>query len=198
MYRSLTELEELTRELSQAVSRGDNVSIRMFLSMRRDSLNQMARYQAACAAYTGLPAQDARLLRALAEDASPPACAGGEALVCQAARNRALLSRIMEATGGSASIWPAATPSTPSVPDCRPAQSKPPCRVSAGGVERASRVRPGGKPPQRRAVGAAGRQLVQNQLGSQPARLRSRLLGSATSTFPSNVAPRARGSGRRP
>ena len=39
MYRSLTELEELTRELSQAVSRGDNVSIRMFLSMRRATLS---------------------------------------------------------------------------------------------------------------------------------------------------------------
>ena len=98
MYRSLTELEELTRELSQAVSRGDKVSIRMFLSMRRDSLNQIARYQAALRRlYIALPGQDARLLRALVEDASPPACAGGEELVCQAARNRALLSRIMEA-----------------------------------------------------------------------------------------------------
>ena len=98
MYRSLTELEDLTRELSQAVSRGDKVSIRMFLSMRRDSLNQIARYQAALRRlYIALPGQDARLLRALVEDASPPACAGGEELGCQAARNRALLSRIMEA-----------------------------------------------------------------------------------------------------
>lgn len=97
MYRSLTELEELTRELSQAVSRGDKVSIRMFLSMRRDSLNQMARYQAVLRRqYAGLPAQDARLLRALAEDASPPACDGSEELVRQAERNRALLSRIVE------------------------------------------------------------------------------------------------------
>lgn len=98
MYRSLTELEELTRELSQAVSRGDNVSVRMFLSMRRDSLNQMARYQAALRRlYAALPAQDARLLRALAEDASPPPCAGSQELVRQAERNRALLSRIVEA-----------------------------------------------------------------------------------------------------
>lgn len=98
MYRALTELEELTQELAQAVSRGDKVSIQMFLSMRRDSLNQMARHQASLRRqYTSLPAADARLLRALLEDASPPACAGSEELVRQAARNRAVLERIVRA-----------------------------------------------------------------------------------------------------
>ena len=98
MYRALTELEELTQELAQAVSRGDKVSVQMFLSMRRDSLNQMARHQASLRRqYTRLPAADARLLRALLEDASPPACAGSEELVRQAARNRAVLERIVRA-----------------------------------------------------------------------------------------------------
>ena len=96
MYRALTELEELTQELAQAVSRGDKVSIRMFLSMRRDSLNQMAQHQAFLRRqYADLPAADARLLRALLEDVSPPACAGSEELVRQAARNRAILERIV-------------------------------------------------------------------------------------------------------
>ena len=96
MYRVLSELEELTQELSQAVNRGDKVSIQMFLSMRRDPLNQMARHQAALRRqYAGLPGKDARLLRALLEDPSPPACAGSEELVRQAARNRSILERIV-------------------------------------------------------------------------------------------------------
>ena len=96
MYRALSDLEELTQELAQAVSRGDKVSIQMFLSMRRDPLNQIARHQAALRRqYATLPGEDARLLRALLEDPSPPACAGGEELVRQAARNRAILERIV-------------------------------------------------------------------------------------------------------
>ena len=71
MYRVLSELEELTQELSQAVNRGDKVSIQMFLSMRRDPLNQMARHQAALRRQNaGLPGKDARLLRALLEEPS--------------------------------------------------------------------------------------------------------------------------------
>ncbi len=96
MYRVLSELEELTQELSQAVNRGDKVSIQMFLSMRRDPLNQMARHQAALRRqYAGLSGKDARLLRALLEDPSPPPCAGSEELVRQAARNRSILERIV-------------------------------------------------------------------------------------------------------
>ena len=96
IYRALTELEELTQELEQAVSRGDKVSVQMFLSMRRDSLNQMARHQASLhRQYTTLPAADARMLRSLLEDPSPPACTGSEDLVRQAERNRTILQRIV-------------------------------------------------------------------------------------------------------
>lgn len=98
MYRALTELEELTQELDQAVSRGDKVSVQMFLSMRRDPLNRMAQHQAALRRqYTDLSAEDARLLRALLEDTSPPACTGSEELVRQAGRNRTILQRIVRA-----------------------------------------------------------------------------------------------------
>lgn len=97
IYRALSELEELTQELSQAVSRGDKVSIQMFLSMRRGPLNQMSQCQAILRRqYTQLPEEDARLLRALLEAPSPPACAGSEELVRQAARNRAILERIVK------------------------------------------------------------------------------------------------------
>lgn len=92
MYRALSELEELTQELAQAADRGDKVSVQMSLAMRRDPLEQVARHQAALRRqYTALAPADARLLRALLEDPSPPAVSGAEALVRQAARNRALL-----------------------------------------------------------------------------------------------------------
>ena len=96
MYRALTELEELTQELAEAVTRGDKVSIQMFLSMRRDPLNQMAQHQASLRRqYAALPGEDARLLRTLVESSSPPACDGSEELVRQAARNRTILERIV-------------------------------------------------------------------------------------------------------
>ena len=97
MYRALSELEELTQELAQAADRGDKVSVQMSLAMRRDPLEQVARHQAALRRqYTALAPADARL-RALLEDPSPPAVSGAEALVRQAARNRALLARIVAA-----------------------------------------------------------------------------------------------------
>lgn len=113
MYRSLTDLEELTQELSQAVDRGDRVSIQMFLSMRQEPLDQLLKQQAALRRQrAGLPPEDARLLQALLEDAEPPACAGSEELVRQTARNRALLGRIIQADrrisqrlGGSSSFY---------------------------------------------------------------------------------------------
>ena len=98
MYRALSELEELTQELAQAADRGDKVSVQMFLAMRRDPLEQMARHQAALRRqYTALPPPDAQLLRALLEDPAPPAVSGAETLVRQATRNRTLLTRIIAA-----------------------------------------------------------------------------------------------------
>lgn len=99
MYRALSELEELTQELAQAADRGDKVSVQMSLAMRRDPLEQVARHQAALRRqYTALAPADARLLRALLEDPSPPAVSGAEALVRQAARKPwRFLARIVAA-----------------------------------------------------------------------------------------------------
>lgn len=113
MYRSLTDLEELTQELSQAVDRGDRVSIQMFLSMRQEPLDQLLKQQAALRRQrAGLSPEDGRLLRALLEDTEPPACSGSEELVRQATRNRTLLERIIQTDrrisqrlGGSASFY---------------------------------------------------------------------------------------------
>lgn len=98
MYLALTELEELTQELSQAVNRGDNVSVHMFMAMRQEPLDQLMKYKASlnrlCA---GLPEADAQLLHQILEQPSPPTCAGGEALAQQVSRNRALWERVVRA-----------------------------------------------------------------------------------------------------
>ena len=41
MYTSLTEIAELTDQLSDAVSRQDQVSVRLFLSMRQEEIDRM-------------------------------------------------------------------------------------------------------------------------------------------------------------
>lgn len=98
MYRALTELEELTQELAQAVDRRDQVTIRMFLSLRREQLNILNRQKTIlrrqCAQ---LSPEDGELLRRLLWEKEPPACDGSQELVEQAARNRSLLERLIQA-----------------------------------------------------------------------------------------------------
>ena len=45
-YTALTEVMELTEELSQAFQRQDQVSVQMFLRMRQEPVNQLREYQA--------------------------------------------------------------------------------------------------------------------------------------------------------
>lgn len=98
MYRALTDLEELTGELAQAATRGDRVSLRMYLSLRQEPLEQLSQYKAAldrqCAS---LSEPDGRMLRDLLNQPSPPACPGSEELVRQVARTRALWERVVRA-----------------------------------------------------------------------------------------------------
>ena len=47
MYTCLTEIAELTDQLSDAVNRQDQVSVRMFLSMRQEEIDRMMGYRAA-------------------------------------------------------------------------------------------------------------------------------------------------------
>lgn len=97
IYASLTEISELTGELSQAVSRSDQVSVRLFLSMRREEIERLLGFQALlrrqCAQ---LPSEEGALLRRLLFGNSPPATvpAGGEVLLQLIEKNRALLDRI--------------------------------------------------------------------------------------------------------
>ena len=115
MYTSLNEVIELTDELSQAVSRQDQVSVRMFLSMRLEEIQRLTSYQAMlnrqCAQ---LSPEDAKLLTQLnsglfSGQAPTPAA---QALLKQAQRNRTVLERVRQADqavssrlGGSHSIY---------------------------------------------------------------------------------------------
>ena len=46
IYTALTELLELTNELSEAIQRQDQVSVQLFLSMRQEPLEQLRVYDA--------------------------------------------------------------------------------------------------------------------------------------------------------
>lgn len=113
MYRALSEVEELTDELAQAVDRQDQVSVRMFLALRQEPIDCLTGYKAQlrrqCA---GLPAEDGALLRRLLEEKEPPQCTGAEELLRQVNRNRVLLERIVRADqrissrlGGTSSFY---------------------------------------------------------------------------------------------
>ena len=98
MYLALCEVEELTMELAQAVDRRDQVSVRMFLSLRQEQVDRLQEQKALlnkqCAQ---LPDQDGTLLNQLLNAKEPPPCAGAEELLRQVQRNRLLLERILRA-----------------------------------------------------------------------------------------------------
>ncbi|WP_294548062.1 hypothetical protein [uncultured Pseudoflavonifractor sp.] len=100
IYASLTEISELTDQLSQALSRQDQVSVRLFLSMRREELDHLLAHRAAlnlqCAQ---LPGDDSAALQQLlsGNDGSVPDSPGKAALLRQVKMNRSLLERICQA-----------------------------------------------------------------------------------------------------
>lgn len=100
MYISLTEVAELTDELSQAVSRQDQVAVRMFLSMRQEEIQRLTSYQAMLRRQcVQLPGEDGALLRQMLSgqfSGTPPSPAGEE-LLRQVQRNRVLLDRVQRA-----------------------------------------------------------------------------------------------------
>lgn len=98
-YTTLTEVMELTGELSDAFQRQDQVSVQLFLSMRQEPINQLRELQAIqrkrCAA---LPDEEGEalweLLKGRADGTVPPQL---QALERLAAQNQKLLERIQQA-----------------------------------------------------------------------------------------------------
>ena len=113
MYLALSEVEELTAELTQAVERRDQVSVRMFLSLRQEQIDRLTAQKALLRRQCDqLPPQEASLLQALLTEKDPPPCPGTEELLRQVQRNRTLLERVLRADrqvsrklGGNASFY---------------------------------------------------------------------------------------------
>ena len=97
MYRALSEVQDITRELLDAVDRQDQVSVRLFLSMRQEQINQLRdQKELLKKQYGGLPKEEGDLLRQILSG-KKPAGVEGEALSLQVERNRALLERTLQA-----------------------------------------------------------------------------------------------------
>ena len=98
-YTTLTEVMELTKELSDAFQRQDQVSVRLFLSMRQEPINQLREYRAIqrkrCAA---LPDEEGEVLwKVLTGQGSGDGSEQLQALEKLVGQNRNLLDRVQEA-----------------------------------------------------------------------------------------------------
>ena len=97
MYLRLGEVQELTGEMADAMSRQDRVSVQMFLSMRQEQINELREIKdllrKQCRA---LPPEDGERLRSVLSGTRRET-GEGEALSTQVDRTRALLERVLQA-----------------------------------------------------------------------------------------------------
>ena len=98
-YTTLTEVMELTKELGDAFQRQDQVSVRLFLSMRQEPINQLREYRAIqrkrCAA---LPDEEGEVLwKVLTGQGSGDGSEQLQVLEKLIGQNRNLLERVLEA-----------------------------------------------------------------------------------------------------
>ena len=97
MYLCLSEVQELTGELTDAVNRQDQVSSQMFLSMRQEQINELREIKELLRKQCRtLPAEDGERLRGVLSGAKQET-GEGEALSAQVERTRALLERVLQA-----------------------------------------------------------------------------------------------------
>lgn len=97
-YTALTEVMELTEELSQALQRQDQVSVQMFLRMRQEPVNQLREYQALERKQQAeLPEEDAQILKELLSGDGVGQTPQAQSLVRLAGQNRDLLERVLRA-----------------------------------------------------------------------------------------------------
>ena len=72
MYRALSEVQDITRELLDAVDRQDQVSVRLFLSMRQEQINQLRDQKELLKKQCGgLPKEEGDLLRQILSGKKP-------------------------------------------------------------------------------------------------------------------------------
>mgnify|MGYP001047500664 CR=1 FL=1 len=96
IYVKLSEFEDLTRQLGEALDRRDEVSVQMLLNMRGEPAQQLWESGQQMQQYIlALPEDDAIRAKALAEGA--PQQAPEEAMLCaQVAQNQRLIARCQE------------------------------------------------------------------------------------------------------
>ena len=95
---SLSEVGGLAPELAQAIDRQDQVSVRLFLSLRQEQINRLTEQKALLQHLCGqLPAESAALLQGILSGTPPSSCPEAEELSRQVERNRILLERVLRA-----------------------------------------------------------------------------------------------------
>ena len=98
IYAALSEVLELTGELSASIQRGDSVSVQLFLQLRQEPINQLREYQTNLAQQCRiLPAEDQKELEGLLSGQAPAASPAAQPLQEQLQRNRALWTRVVQA-----------------------------------------------------------------------------------------------------
>lgn len=92
----LTEVDDLTVQLAEALGRGDQVSVKMLLTMRQDPIQQADELERTARSYLlSQPEEDAVRLKELL-DGAPAETEAEEPLVRQTAKNRQTLKKIQE------------------------------------------------------------------------------------------------------
>ena len=98
IYAALSEVLELTGELSASIQRGDSVSVQLFLQLRQEPINQLREYQTNLAQQCRiLPAEDRKELEGLLSGQAPAASTAAHPLQEQLQRNRAIWTRVVQA-----------------------------------------------------------------------------------------------------
>ena len=96
-FEALSEVMELTEELSEAIQRQDQVSIRMFLGMRQEPINQLREYQnMRRQIQRKLSEEDGRVLRALLSSEAEGTTPMTKSLRKAVDQNRHLLDRVLK------------------------------------------------------------------------------------------------------
>ena len=96
-YMALSEVRDLTQELTQAVERQDQVSVQLFLRLRLEQLNQLQEYRDLLAKQCrDLPKEAGETLRGILEARECP-IPDGQTLFQLAKQYRQLLKRTIQA-----------------------------------------------------------------------------------------------------
>lgn len=95
MYRQLTEVQDISRQLAEALNRDDQVTVQLLLSMRGEPLTGLKQTKTALKELWGdLPTPDAQRLRELL-NGEPPKTEEEKPLSAQVLTNRRLWEQVM-------------------------------------------------------------------------------------------------------